>query len=117
MDEAGAAVRLTRYLAAPIGEVWAALTERDSVARWIGDVAGFDRSRVRSTQDERVLELDWQPEGEEPSIVRFEVTPHEGGTRLVLDHRRLDERACMAYARTWTDALDRLDRRMAGAAP
>ena len=126
MDERGAAVRLTRYFDAPAAEVWAALTEFDSISRWLAPAAAIElrpggafelrefkismAGRVRSVEGERVLELVWHPEGEEPSIVRFELTPHEGGTKLVLDHRRLDERACMAYAQTWTRALDRLER-------
>jgi uncharacterized protein YndB with AHSA1/START domain len=61
----------------------------------------------------RVLELEWRPDGERPSVVRFDLSAVEGGTRLVLDHTRLDERTCMRYGAAWTQAFDRLQRLVA----
>ena len=121
-------LRLTRYLDAPAADVWAALTEPDSIARWLArsavvelasggafelvfDGAGTSMvGRVRALETGRVLELDWDYPGEEPSIVRFEIIPHERGTKLVLDHRRLDAVFCMRYFGRWERALDRLER-------
>jgi len=84
--------------------VWAALTEPASLARWLR--AGFD---VPQTEVEagRVLELDWRPPGEEPSVVRIEVTPDGTGTILVLDHARIDARVGMQAMRFWVGALGR----------
>ena len=68
-------VRFTRRYDATPAEVWAALTEPDSVARWLGPVP----TSVRESQPERLLELDWLIPGDEPSVVRFELRPSEGG--------------------------------------
>jgi uncharacterized protein YndB with AHSA1/START domain len=85
--------------------VWRALTEPESVARWLRP--GFE---VRQTpvEPERVLQLDWTPPGEEPSVVRLELSSDGSGTILVLDHTRIEARLGMRAAQFWTDAVDRL---------
>jgi uncharacterized protein YndB with AHSA1/START domain len=114
-------VRFTRSYPAPPAEVWAALTEPESIGRWLAQPVEIDLSpggayelrglpaRVRSVEPERVLELDWEPAGEDPSVVRFELTPHEDGTQLVLDHRRINAVIGMAYMERWVTSLERLD--------
>ena len=68
--------------------------------------------RVRELERERMLELDWDVGGD-PSTVRFELRPDgSGGTVLVLDHSRIDERFGMSYLDAWVKALDRLQRRL-----
>jgi uncharacterized protein YndB with AHSA1/START domain len=81
------------------------MTEPDSLRRWLGDV----ELRVRAEEPERLLELDWEAGGEEPSVVRIELTSSDEGTVLVLDHSRLAEPVGMAAMRAWTDALERLE--------
>ena len=120
-----ASVRLTRHFTARPRDVWAALTEPESLARWLarpegafGDGDEFalsldgDRGRVngrvREVAPERVLELDWHPRGEPPSVVRIELSEEPDGTKLVLDHRRLDERACLRHASRWRRRLEEL---------
>jgi len=63
-------VRFTRRYAEAPAEVWLALTEPESVGRWLRP--GFP---VPQTEVEpgRVLELEWRPPGEVPSVVRIEV--------------------------------------------
>jgi len=97
-------VRLTRRYPEPLSEVWAALTEPGSLARWLRP--GFD---VPQTEVEAgcVLELDWRPPGEEPSVVRIEVASDGTGTILVLDHARIDARVGMQAMRFWVGALGR----------
>jgi hypothetical protein len=56
----------------------------------------------------RVLELDWRPQAEEPSLVRIELSPDGGGTKLVLDHRRIAASLGMRYVRIWTARLARV---------
>jgi uncharacterized protein YndB with AHSA1/START domain len=119
-------VRLTRYYRAAPDDVWAALTDRDSLARWLAPPGALEmqpggsfelqlrdgetmNAKVRSIEPSRVLELDWAGGGEEPSIVRFELSPDGGGTVLVLDHRRIDARVGMRYTARWERHLDRLD--------
>jgi uncharacterized protein YndB with AHSA1/START domain len=134
MPEAQAALRLTRYLEAPASEVWAAMTEPESIARWLASpgvvelapggrfelrLAGDSSpmaGRVRALERERVLELDWSYPGEPPSVVRFELASEGERTKLVLEHRRLDDRTCMAYARRWELSLNRLEERLSAAA-
>jgi uncharacterized protein YndB with AHSA1/START domain len=128
VDETGfCELRLTRKYAAAPGEVWATLTEPQSLARWLaapGEIelvsggvfeVGAVRARVREVEAERVLELDWQHADEEPSIVRFELRPVAGGTQLVLDHHRVREPVGMKYMSRWTFALERLGRCLEGA--
>jgi uncharacterized protein YndB with AHSA1/START domain len=107
----------------PIDEVWAALTEPDSIGRWLGRTAAIDLApggafalasgvdaRVLEVEPGRVLELDWRFAGEAPSVVRFELAAEGDGTLLMLDHRRIDERFGMAYISRWTSALARFAR-------
>jgi uncharacterized protein YndB with AHSA1/START domain len=119
-------VRLTRYYRAAPDEVWAALTDPDSLARWLASPGHVDlrsggpfqlelqdgermNGRVRSVEPSRLLELDWVAPGEEPSIVRFELSQDGGGTVLVLDHSRIDARVGMRYMARWERHLGRLD--------
>jgi len=119
-------VRLTRYYSAAPDEVWAALTDPDSLARWLASPGEVDlrsggsfelelrdgermNGRVRSVQPARLLELDWVAPGEEPSIVRFELSHDGDGTVLVLDHSRIDARVGMRYLARWEHHLGRLD--------
>ncbi len=98
-------VRLTRRYAEAPAEVWRALTESESVARWLRP--GFEVPRVE-VEPGRVLELDWRPPGEEPSLVRIELTPEGDGTLLVLDHARIEADRGMGAIGFWTAAVARL---------
>jgi uncharacterized protein YndB with AHSA1/START domain len=118
-------VRYTRYYRAPPDEVWAALTEPDSLARWLAPTrhvvlrpdGPFElqleretmNGRVRAVEPPRLLELDWVEADEPPSIVRFELSSDGSGTVLVLDHRRIDARIGMRYMTRWGNRLARLD--------
>ena len=104
--------------------MWAALTEPESLGRWLGRAgrielspggafeievgpAGLD-ARVREVEPGRVLELDWCYGSEEPSLLRFELAREGEGTVLVLDHRQIEEPVGMAYMSRWTVSLGRL---------
>jgi uncharacterized protein YndB with AHSA1/START domain len=119
-------VRFTRYYDAPPDEVWAALTEPESLAGWLAPPDELELSpgalfalrlaegvtltaHVRAVERGRLLELDWHDSADEPSIVRFELTPRRDGTMLVLDHRRVNARVGMLYMRIWERHLGRLD--------
>src|SRR4051812_26729242 len=102
MDDARCELRLTRRFAAPCGEVWRVLTEPESVARWLAPPPGVE---LRTVEPERVLELVWQPDGEEPSVVRVELRAEGAGTTLVLDHRRIVAALGMRYMGLWTARL------------
>ena len=119
------AVRITRYYRASPAEVWAALTEAGSIARWLAPVTDVDltpgggfelpldggaalRAQVRAVEIDRLLELDWAAPGEEPSVVRFELRPDGEGTVLALDHRLIDARFGMRAMGIWEGHLARL---------
>jgi uncharacterized protein YndB with AHSA1/START domain len=109
------AVRFTRHYDARPEEVWAALTEPESLSRWLAPTGDVElapggrfalAARVREVEPERRLELDW---GDDRSVVRFELARDGDGTVLVLDHRRIAAGAGMRYAALWTRHLERLD--------
>jgi uncharacterized protein YndB with AHSA1/START domain len=119
-------VRLTRHYRAAPEEVWAALTEPASLGRWLAAPVEVDlRSggsfrlqlseretmdgRVRAIQPPQALELDWRRTGEEPSIIRFDLSSEGDGTMLVLEHRRIEARIGMRYAAVWERRLLQLD--------
>jgi uncharacterized protein YndB with AHSA1/START domain len=129
VSEAGRCeVRITRRVRAPREEVWAALTDPESTSRWLDprcrtglggaavELYGPDgeavTARVRQLEPGRVLELDWERDGD-VSVVRFELSGEGDETTLVLDHRRMDARIGMAYAAAWTRAVERLLARVA----
>jgi uncharacterized protein YndB with AHSA1/START domain len=119
------AVRLERHLPDPPSVVWEALTDREQLRRWfpcdvivasgnweVGASISFlfppdviDMTLVGEvlTVDEPArLAFAW---GEE--VLHFELSPEDGGTRLVL----IDELPANAAARNaagWEDCLDRL---------
>ncbi len=124
-DAARPAVRLERDLPDPPSVVWKALTDRESLRAWFpcdviveggrweagaGLTFPFPPEVIDMTLTGRVLEVD-EPRrlvytwGEE--TLRFELSSHGTGTRLVL----IDELPAGAAARNaagWEECLDRL---------
>ena len=124
-DGARAAVRLERRLPDPPPTVWAAITDREELRAWFPcdvEVAGgrwevgapmtfrfppevIDMTltgEVLAVEAPRALAYTWGDE-----ILRFELHPDGGGTRLVL----IDELPAGFAARNaagWDDCLDRL---------
>jgi uncharacterized protein YndB with AHSA1/START domain len=106
MKEDRCEARFTRRFDAPVANVWQALTDPASVARWLAPPAGVT---VAQSEPERLLELDWRPPGEPPSVVRIELHPDGDRTLLVVDHARIEAMLGMRYVRDWTHALERLE--------
>ena len=99
-------MRLTRRYAESPADVWRALTEPASLARWLAPRFDVGRTEI---EPGRLLELEWRPPGEEPSLVRFELAPDgDDGTLLVLEHVRIDERLGMRYTARWLGSLERI---------
>jgi uncharacterized protein YndB with AHSA1/START domain len=96
-------LRLTRRYAEAPAEVWRALTEPRSLERWLRP--GFPVPQ-REIEHGRLLELDWRPPGEQPSVVRIELSAAGGGTKLVLDHARIEAVHGMRAMRFWYAALE-----------
>lgn len=124
-DRDRVAVRLERRLPDPPAVVWQALTEREQLRTWFpcdvivaggrwvvgaGITFPFPPEVIDMTLTGQVLDVD-EPRllaftwGEE--TLRFELAPHEGGTRLIL----IDELPPGAAARNaagWDECLDKL---------
>jgi uncharacterized protein YndB with AHSA1/START domain len=99
--------RFTRRYDATVEDVWHALTDPQSLGRWLAPPAGVTLTRA---EPEHVLELDWSPAGELPSVVRIELRAEGERTVLVLEHSRIDAALGMRYMRDWARALERFDR-------
>lgn len=120
---------LERVLAAPTGDIWSALTERRSIARWApyrpsrdltdtgpvhlpeattGDDGNDDnpesRGEVLSVVPERMLSLTWGDDA-----LDFEVVPSETGTVLRLSHTFDGSDNAPSYAAGWHLCLSALD--------
>jgi uncharacterized protein YndB with AHSA1/START domain len=130
-DGQKASVLFRRLLRHPIEDVWTAITEPSQIEAWAmvkltrEDVPGGRlvmehphniraTGRVLEWQPPRVYEYEWnlppgphQPEGE-ASVVRWELTPTEGGTLLVLTHRKLTRPTAEVFSRGLRVFLDRL---------
>lgn len=101
-------------IAAAPAKVWAALTEQDLIAQWMGDSAEFDpvpggtgffgwsghgRFRVVVEQIEAptllvyrwARQTDTDPVRGNSTVVRFELSPIDGGTRLSVLESGFDE--------------------------
>ena len=132
-DGDGAMVRFERWLDAPIDDVWVALTTPDGLASWLAPATvdlreggvmdidfgedGLAGGTIRALDPPRLLEYDWRFPGEPDSVIRFELTAHGARTELVLEHRLLPDDQAIGYGAGWHAHLDRLEARLAGAAP
>lgn len=118
-------VRYERLLAASVEEVWRALTDPDRLGIWMDGEATVEprrgglfelrwgddnrwRGTVRVWDPPHVFEVTWH-EGEDASVVRFELEEAEGATRLVLDHRALPVSETISVGAGWHSHLDWLE--------
>ena len=130
------AVRLERTLDALPDEIWQALTQPDRLRNWLapteidareGGQLTIDfssqpdgtvvRGTLRVYDPPRTLEYDWTEGGEGPSVVRFELEPAEGGTRLTLTHRLLSDEEVPGFAAGWHAHLEALIDHLRGVGP
>jgi len=129
-----------RFLRHPPERVWDALTDPAQIRVWFMTEAKIDGrkggtvemvtgpNRVRSNgrilewDPPRLYEYEWNtsptayvPTGES-SVVRWELTPANQGTLLVLTHRKLSRATAATFSRGLRAFLDRLDAQLDGAA-
>jgi uncharacterized protein YndB with AHSA1/START domain len=133
---ARAAVRFERLYDATPEELWAALTEPEQLRGWLAHASRFElepggaielrfdaddgrltHGRVRELVAGRVLEWDWDHDGEQRSVVRFELVPRDAGCLLVLDHRLLDHEDAPGYGAGWQGHLEALEALLRDDAP
>lgn len=137
IDGGKATIVFRRLIRHPIEEVWAAVTELVQIAEWfLTKVQREDgpggrivmehpngvraTGRVREWYPPRIYEYEWNlPSGpnhlqEETSIVRWELTPSETGTLLVLTQLRLTRPTAETFVRGLSVFLDRLSAHLDG---
>jgi uncharacterized protein YndB with AHSA1/START domain len=128
-------VRLERVYPVDADTLWSYLTTKDGLSRWIADgEIGPERvhlvfhdnpdypitGTILVWEPPHVVELEWnggpsQPEG---SVVRFELTPADDGTRLLLTHSRITRPdAAPDFAAGWHFHLDTLQSVALGTEP
>lgn len=127
-------IRLERLLAAPIDDVFDAMTTAARMAQWFSPVGRADveanvvvggRLRVVMVDEEVRLEHEgeflevrrptrlvftWRSRftGDRPTVVTVELSDEDGKTRLVLEHDRLPPEERASHAGGWSAILDRL---------
>lgn len=133
-----ASVVFRRLLGHPIQDVWDAITDPAQIEAWfMAKVTREDRAggrlemehpnhvrasgQVLEWRPPRIYEYEWNlpvdaahPEGES-SVVRWELTPADGGTLLVLTHRKLTRPTAAVFSRGLRSFLDRLAAHLDGA--
>jgi uncharacterized protein YndB with AHSA1/START domain len=132
MDEFGtvepAEVVFERRLAAPRERVWRALTDPKELAGWLAPtlveprvggsiVIQFDDGEARGTiteiREPEVIAYTWR-EGDTDSLLRFELAPDAGGTRLTLRHTFEEEADLAGFGAGWHQHLERLVAQLSG---
>ena len=117
-------VRFVRHYPRPVEKVWAALTDPERLADWMGaaNVEPFVGGRfdlmtesihgstgaVRVWDPPRVLEFSWSNTHSRDAVIRYELTPEGDGTRLVLSHRGMPYLTSALMLPGWHDFLERL---------
>jgi uncharacterized protein YndB with AHSA1/START domain len=131
-----ALIAFERRLAHPIEAVWAALTDPDERAAWLGpgtveprvggwvairigpedrpEPQGMIAGRILEWDPPRVLEHEWIQPGLDISVVRYELEADAGGTILRLTHRRSMTPGAIGGRAGWHAYLDRLTAHLAG---
>lgn len=117
-----------RYDASP-DEVWAALTEPESIGRWLFADAVLEPRvggdfRLRWSENEaggsvlvweppQTLEVEWN-ETNLRSILRIEVSAIGNGAALALEHRNITPKAAIGMGAGWHAHLESLDEILSG---
>ena len=139
MDEYGtvtwsedrATVHFERWVDAAIDTVWEAISTDEGLEKWLapakvdlvpgGEInidfgeEGLAGGAIIELVPGQVLEYNWGFPGEPDSILRIELQPHEGGTRLLLNHRLLPSDQAVGYGAGWHAHIDQLVQVVTGA--
>jgi uncharacterized protein YndB with AHSA1/START domain len=84
-------------LAAPPEKVWRAIATPEIRDVWLGEPAD-GRAKVADADPPSRLDLVWPtPEGD--SLISFEISPAEGGSRLTITHRAPQAATVLAFRR------------------
>jgi uncharacterized protein YndB with AHSA1/START domain len=132
MEEFGtvgvAEVVFERRFEVPPERVWRALTDPEELAGWLAPATidlrvggllvfkfedGDERGTITELREPELIAYTWN-EGETDSLVRFELEPDGGGTRLMLRHTFEGEVDLSSYGGGWHHHLEQLIAQMAG---
>jgi len=118
-------IRFERTYPRPVGTVWAALTEPERLADWMGkssveprvggkfltiqDSAAPLTGEVRVWEPPKVLEFSWSNKDAPDSVVRYELTPDgKTGTRMVFTQKGVLPGRSALMMPGWQWLFDRL---------
>ncbi|MDR3474763.1 MAG: SRPBCC family protein [Devosia sp.] len=117
-------VRFERHYGRPVETVWSALTEPERLKDWMGvayvepfvggrfdliqDSAAPMTGRVRVWEPPEVLEFSWSNDDAPDSVIRYELTPAAGGTRLVFRQTGIQLARSALMLPGWHWLFDRL---------
>jgi uncharacterized protein YndB with AHSA1/START domain len=132
MEEFGtvgvAEVVFERRFEVPPERVWRALTDPEELAGWLAPATidlrvggllvfkfedGDERGTITELREPELIAYTWN-EGETDSLVRVELEPDGGGTRLMLRHTFEGEVDLSSYGGGWHHHLEQLIAQMAG---
>jgi len=123
---ASGAIAFERYFPASVDDVWAAVTDPDRTARWIGRWSGdpasgtvhlvMDAEDGAPAEDVEIVECEpprslvvrTGPDPEDPWELRLTVEPVDGGARLTLTQCLGDPDLAASVGPGWDYYLDRL---------
>jgi uncharacterized protein YndB with AHSA1/START domain len=127
VDAAHATIRFERRLSAPIGRVWAAITDQGQLATWLAtssvdlraggrvehvfdpaDPGGQVSGTILRIEPMTVLEYEWRFIGEPDSILRYDLVADGDATLMTLTHRLLGIDQVSGYGAGWHAYLDAL---------
>ncbi len=117
-------VSFERVFGHPVERIWEMISTPDGLERWlapanvdlrVGGLVDIDfgeggvvGGEILSLVPGEVLEYVWRFVGEPDSVIRFELEPAIGGTRLKLTHRLLPSDQGVGYGAGWHAHLDQL---------
>ena len=123
-------VTFDRFYARPPETVWSALTVPERLADWMGvahiepfvggrfnliqDSAAPMTGRVRVWEPPRILEFSWGNDDAPDSVIRYELSPAEGGTRLVFRQSGIQIKRSALMLPGWHWLFDRLGNMLEG---
>jgi uncharacterized protein YndB with AHSA1/START domain len=126
-------IRFERRLRHAPERVWQALADAGQRAAWLPGVTidpttggpvlfdfgpeGRAGGEVLTAEPPRLLEHTWTWPGEPPAVVRWEITPADDGSLLVLLHRPLRGEPAVDYCTGWHAMLDGLAGHLDGTEP
>lgn len=126
-------VRFERHYPRPMETVWRALTEPERLADWMGlsEIEPRVGGRIRMMLDgphpmqgtvlewdpPRVLAFSWTNTHAPNSVIRYELYPDDGGTRVSFSHQGMPYATSALMLPGWHDLLQRLGSVVEGRRP